>query len=109
MAEWSGEDPYGQGYSVFAPVIRLRLLITDLAIRSYQMQHGKLPATLDDLVPEFLPALPADTPGGGRIVYRKTDDGYRIYCTGPDGDDDGGRIWSDASLDGDFSPELYLP
>jgi hypothetical protein len=109
LAEWSGDDPYRQGYSVYAPVIKLRLLITDLAVRAYKMQHGKLPVTLEELVPEFLPALPADTTGGGRIVYRKTGDGYKIYCTGPDADDDGGRAWSDASFDGDFTPELYLP
>ena len=71
QADWAGEDPYWQGYSVFAPVIQLRLLIADLAIRAYEMQHGKLPATLDDLVPEFLPAIPPASTVCGHLVYRK--------------------------------------
>jgi hypothetical protein len=37
-----------------------RMLITTLAIRRYELSHNNLPRTLQDLVPEFLPAVPAD-------------------------------------------------
>ncbi|QIF04280.1 hypothetical protein [Roseimicrobium sp. ORNL1] len=37
-----------------------RMLITSLAIRRYELSHNTLPKTLQDLVPEFLPAVPVD-------------------------------------------------
>jgi hypothetical protein len=70
----------------------LRLLIADLAIRLYQDEHGRLPDSLEQLVPEFLAAVPIDTFSGKPIIYRKTDEGWLIYSAGGDGKDDGGRF-----------------
>jgi len=41
-------------------VARRRLAATGLALRLYELDHGRRPAELDDLVPRYLPALPRD-------------------------------------------------
>ena len=70
---------------------RMRLLICDLAIRAYSLEHGRNPAKLADLVPSYLPEVPKDSFGGGRLVYRLTPSGYLLYSVGVNGIDDGGR------------------
>jgi hypothetical protein len=108
LADWSGADPYPEGYVPYNPVLRLRLLICDLAVRAYQMKHSKLPNTLDEVVPEFLPAVPMDPFSGGPTLYRKVDGGYILYSVGSDGDDDGGRPVTNSSLDGDDTADLMF-
>jgi hypothetical protein len=67
-----------------------------LAIELYDAHHGEHPASLDDLVPGFLPELPVDPlADDGRFGYRLlTDDPharrYLLYSTGLDGEDNGG-------------------
>ncbi|MBN2579275.1 MAG: hypothetical protein JXB10_09815 [Pirellulales bacterium] len=70
----------------------MRLLSAAMALSGYRRAHGKLPATLDDLVPEFLPAVPQDPFTGKPLVYRRTPKGYKLYSLGPDGKDDGGQV-----------------
>ena len=53
-----------------------RVAMTALAIRAYSLEHGQLPATLADLTPGYLPAVPEDPFSGLRLVYRRLDDGY---------------------------------
>ena len=55
-----------------------RLLLCELAIRAYSLQHGRNPATLADLVPNYLPKVPRDPFGGGDFVYRLTPKGYEL-------------------------------
>jgi hypothetical protein len=86
---------------------RLRLLLSDLAIRAYRLETGSDPETLADLVPRYLATIPVDPYSGRPLVYRRGegDGDYRLYCVGPDGRDDGGRPlpersdWSTASGD----------
>jgi hypothetical protein len=49
-----------------------RLIAAELtvALRLYQVEKGKLPATLEALVPAYLPKVPADPFGGGPFHYR---------------------------------------
>jgi hypothetical protein len=72
------------------------------------MKHKKLPETIDELVPEFLPAVPKDPLGIGPIVYRRVKDGYTIYSVGSDGDDDDGRPVTSKSWDGDYTTDLMF-
>ncbi len=67
-----------------------RLLITDLAIRCYEADHGKPPGALGDLAPEYLAEVPEDPFGGEPLVYRLDATGYLLYSIGPDETDDGG-------------------
>jgi hypothetical protein len=108
LCDWSGRDPYWNGSSVYTPVVQLRLLIADLGVRAFQMRHGKLPDTLDELVPEFLQSVPSDPYRTGPIIYRRTKDGYKIYSVGQDGVDDDGRAPTGSSVEGDYTSDLMF-
>jgi hypothetical protein len=56
-----------------------RLLLCELAIRAYALQHGRNPAALADLVPNYLPKVPKDTSDGDDFSYRLTPSGYELH------------------------------
>ena len=66
------------------------LAITALAIRRYEVTHGKLPASTAELVPEFIPEVPADYTNGGVIQYATRDKSFKLWAIGIDGEDNGG-------------------
>lgn len=63
------------------------------ALERHRLAHGRLPATLDGLVPTYLKAVPNDPLAPGRLRYRVSEDAQAavVYSIGPDGTDDGGR------------------
>ena len=61
-----------------------------LAIEIYRRDHGALPATLQALVPRYLPGVPVDIYDGGPMAYRVTPSGPLLYSVGPDAVDDDG-------------------
>ncbi len=65
-----------------------------LAIRVFEGEHGKLPESLDDLVPGVLAALPENPyEENRRFLYRRDSEssfGYVLYTPGPSGIDHGG-------------------
>ncbi len=63
-----------------------------LAIDVYHKQRGEYPKTLDDLVPQYLPAAPLDASTGEPLCYRLKDGRPLLYGRGRDGKDDGG-VW----------------
>lgn len=69
-----------------------RMAATALAVRLYQADHGgRAPATLADLVPAYLPAVPPDPMSRGRpLNYRADGDTPAVWSVGEDGKDDGG-------------------
>ena len=99
-----------------------RLAAVALAVAVYQADHaGRLPATLEALVPAYLPNVPLDPfdPDGGPLryapAYRPTPDAPpspRVYSVGDDGQDDGGtgdpdkRWWGKQSPDAVFTLAL---
>lgn len=64
---------------------------TALAVERFRLAHRKLPEKLDELVPQFLSALPADPFDGQPLRYHRLEKGYVIYSIGSDGEDNGGR------------------
>ncbi|RUL88056.1 hypothetical protein [Tautonia sociabilis] len=70
-----------------------RLLMIDLAIRSYRDRVGSLPDRLEDLAPEELPSVPTDPFADGPPVDRVLDggDSSQLDSVGPEGKDDGGE------------------
>jgi hypothetical protein len=67
------------------------MTLAAIALRRYQLRHGKLPTSLEELVPEFLPAVPYDYMSATPLRYRlKPDGSYVLYSVGEDGKDDGG-------------------
>lgn len=96
-----------------------RMCATAIAIKRYEIDHGRRPDTLDALVPRYLPTVPDDPfvadrpityrPNGVRPVIDSYNNRYAInhvtspevqqraaiaypllYCVGDDGNDDGG-------------------
>lgn len=68
-----------------------QLVITAIALKRHELRHGKPPATLDALVPEFLPSLPLDFMDGQPLRYRLNHGGsFLLYSVGDDMQDDGG-------------------
>ncbi|GMU38141.1 MAG: hypothetical protein KJ057_14000 [Phycisphaerae bacterium] len=71
-----------------------RMAAAALAIRMYEVDHGRRPASLDELVPEYLPGVPEDpfADRGAPIRYTPDADPPVLYSVGPDGTDDGGHL-----------------
>lgn len=65
--------------------------IMALAIERYRLKEGKLPETVEMLVPGYLPQVYVDPFDGKPLRYKQTEPGYMIYTIGEDGVDDGGR------------------
>jgi hypothetical protein len=85
--------------SVFRPCIAgrdacLRLLRTDLALRLFRQERGRLPERLDELVPQYLAALPVDPFSDQPLVYHRGDGDFLLYSVGRDGADNGGHFGS---------------
>ena len=66
-------------------------LTVAIALELHRRRKGSYPASLDELVPGLLPAIPADRITGGPIRYRLIDGKPVVYSVGVDRDDDGGR------------------
>jgi len=80
----------------FRGITERRVAAIRLAIRLYQIDHaGALPASLDELVPNYLAALPADPYAAiARPFGYRIDPKPLLYSVGKDGKDDG----ADSSL-----------
>lgn len=62
------------------------------AVQTFLAERGRLPATLEELVPDILPSLPIDHFSGGPYVYKLEGQDFRLYSVGPNGVDDGGLL-----------------
>jgi hypothetical protein len=85
------------------------LAATGLALRIYRAEHGRFPATLQELVPEYLPAVPRDAlaEDGRALTYLLEADPRIVYSVGTDGVDNGGQF---VDRDGySFGHKLDLP
>ncbi|MCH8218112.1 MAG: hypothetical protein IH892_15245 [Planctomycetes bacterium] len=62
----------------------LRSAGTALAVERYRLANGRLPATLQDLVPTFIASVPVDPFDGQALRYQQLDPGYVVYSVGQD-------------------------
>ena len=68
-----------------------RLLMLNLALHAYQLEHGAYPLALKDLTPQYLKTIPADPFGNGEAMHYKSDGKTQtLWSIGPDEKDDGG-------------------
>ena len=72
-----------------ACAVAMRALI---AVERYRLRHGQWPTKLNDTVPAFLDAVPADPIDGNPIRYAKWAEGVVVYSIGNDRTDDGGDV-----------------
>jgi hypothetical protein len=89
-------------YRVTTTIRMTRVL---LAVRLYWLDHGKLPVTLDDLVPGYLKSVPLDAYDGKPLRYSPAN--KVIYSVGKELMDKGGDI-SDGNKDGDRQPTVKI-
>lgn len=86
----------------------LAATVTLLAIRAYQLDHGGLPESLDDLIPAYLSTLPHDGFDDAPLRYSKT--ARRLHSRGSDRVDRGGESNPSTWLDRDqFAREPTYP
>jgi hypothetical protein len=78
----------------FRTLAMRRMAAVALAIRLYQVDHGRRPETLADLVPGYLPFVTPDpyAPDGRAIAYLPHARRPMLYCIGPDGIDNEGAF-----------------
>ena len=82
--------------------VSLRAAALALAANRFHAAHGRWPAELGELVPDFIAALPDDPFGRGPLLYRADGGGgWIIYSVGPNGVDDGG--------DGEQDKDVVFP
>ena len=75
-----------------------------LALRVYQLEHeGRRPASLAELAPSILPAVPADLFDGKPLRYDAADG--RVWSIGPDLKDDAGAV----DAEGDSNDVVVKP
>jgi hypothetical protein len=48
-----------------------RIVITAIALKRFQLEHGNFPEKISELVPEFLPVAPLDPVDGQPLRYRR--------------------------------------
>ncbi|HTU27262.1 MAG TPA: hypothetical protein VMF30_17775, partial [Pirellulales bacterium] len=72
-----------------------------IALVAYHGRHQAWPEQLSELVPDYLPAVPADRFDGQPLRYRLFDGQPRVYSVGPDLVDHGGQLPERNALAGD--------
>jgi hypothetical protein len=85
-----GESAFDPGYQSLLPLATLQV-----AVRLYREEAGRPAERLDELVPKYLPAVPADPFDGHPIRYR--------ISKGEEID------WPDPSINPNFSPGNGMP
>jgi len=88
-------------YDAFRQVPRLAL-----AAEQYRIRHGKLPAKLDELVPNFILMVPPDPFDGKPMRLKQTEHGLIAYSIGPDMGDNGGAPFDRENRTGDITFEV---
>ena len=84
---------------------KLRLAVCSIALKRYQLKHGRFPTRLEALVPAFVASVPFDPMSGAPLGYFLNRDGtFTLYSVGEDGKDDGGDASAVTSTTGSLSP-----
>jgi hypothetical protein len=73
-----------------------QMVTTVIALKRYELRHGRLPPTIASLVPDFLNEAPRDFMDGQPLRYQiSRDASFTLYSVGKDGEDDGGNPTSE--------------
>jgi hypothetical protein len=71
---------------------QLDCAIAALAAERFRLAEGRLPSTLEQLVPAYLPAVPIDPFDGKPLRLAQAQEGIVIYSVDENGVDDGGDV-----------------
>jgi hypothetical protein len=83
-------DPFAERQHNRA-IAQERLLTAELAVRCYQSELGRMPPSLEQLVPKYLQQVPTDPFSGKAMIYHPQGTNWVLYSVGEDGVDDGGK------------------
>ena len=77
---------------VYSPAVRAKLeaAAAGVAARRFADANGRLPESLESLVPDYLGAVPIDPFTGRALVFRPVDGGLLVYSVGWNFTDDSG-------------------
>ncbi|MCP5526867.1 MAG: hypothetical protein H7A47_08690 [Verrucomicrobiales bacterium] len=68
-----------------------QITLTAIALKRFHLAQGRWPESLEELVPDLLPAIPRDWMDGQPLRYRSSGaEEFLLYSVGEDGVDDGG-------------------
>jgi len=86
-----------------------QMALTAIALKRHQLKHGKLPADLAALTPEFLASPPADCMNGRFLIYQRlSDHRFTLRSVGNNERDDQGAdddlVWPEPEM-----PSVSLP
>jgi hypothetical protein len=73
-------------------IAQTRCAIVMVAAERYRRAEGHLPASIADLVPKYLPAVPLDPFDGKPLKMRRFEEGLAIYSVGEGQVDEGGKL-----------------
>jgi hypothetical protein len=74
-----------------------------LALYTYRARNGRFPDKLDDLAPDFIPAVPRDPFDGKAMKFKRTEQGAVVYSVGPDMTDNSGAPFDREKKTGDIT------
>ncbi|OHB83868.1 MAG: hypothetical protein A2Z38_09050 [Planctomycetes bacterium RBG_19FT_COMBO_48_8] len=80
---------------------------TALAVERYRLAEGRLPKSLDNLVPAYMDAIPDDPFDGSPLKYHVRQSGYVVYSVGEDLTDEGGTEQGTQGRDSRGKPLPY--
>jgi hypothetical protein len=91
---------YGLEADVYPPFLMVarerphlvRMLQTDLAVRLFRHERGRWPHSLNELVPDYLAAVPIDLHSGQPLIYRPSDTDFVLYSVGQDAADNSANL-----------------
>jgi hypothetical protein len=63
-----------------------------VAMERFRRGNGRWPKSLDEITKSLLPEPLTDPYSGEPVRVARVPDGWVVYCVGPDGQDDGGRL-----------------
>ncbi len=91
-------------------IAMLRTAYVGLALERYRLAHGRWPAGLKELVPQYLPEIPLDPFDGASLRLRRTETGIVIYSVSLDRiDQQGHQLAKPLASGSDISFELLDP
>ena len=79
-------------------LMALKLAGAAVGLEAYALKNGATPKTIDELVPDFVDAVPQDVFNGEVVRYKKQDKGFSLFSVGANHSFDMGHVEEDVPL-----------
>lgn len=87
--DWTGQDRASELYHRVLCERRGHHILIEL--RRFKNRTGHWPDRLKQIASSLAPLALIDPQNGGAYVYQRTEDGFRLYSSGPNGQDENGQ------------------